>query len=110
MSSMLNSVNKASEDLVNEFDGNLFIVLIIVFSLGYLLCKCVLNEGFSIDQLFHLDDSDDSDDSDDPSPSPGPSPGPGPGPGPAPATHVCASGDKRLIRHCSFTTHTTRQR
>ena len=43
-------------------------------------------------------------------PGPGPSPGPGPGPGPPPATHVCASGDKRLIRHCSFTTHTTRQR
>jgi len=57
MDSVLNSANKISSDLVDELDGNLFLVLVIVFSLGYLVCKCILNEGFGINDIenyFHL--------------------------------------------------------
>jgi len=52
----MENLNKMTENVIDDFDGNFFIFALIVFSLGYIVHNCLNHSGFAVNEYFSYDE------------------------------------------------------
>ena len=51
-------LNKSSKNLINDFGDQFFLLIIVLISVGFLICKC-LKSGFSVQEFHPFEKSED---------------------------------------------------
>ena len=52
-------LNKSSQNLINDFGDQFFLLIIVLISVGFFICKCLSKNGFSVQEFHPFEKSDD---------------------------------------------------
>lgn len=53
-------LNKSSKSLINDFDDNFFLLIVVLILVGFLLCKFLSKSGFSVQEYYPFEKSEGS--------------------------------------------------